>query len=456
MAQTRRLCARLPLSRFVLLFTSPLLLARVRVDAAPSASASAAAPAPASAAPAACVFSTPAGTFDLAPLGAVRADSPQDGGTIWSALFGACADLDASAAEGLCGSAAPSPAPAPALLAEGGACHALGRLAQRSVAPLVANSSGRRRRVGVTVAFGGGDACGGDAVARSVSIDVMCADVARARAVRVAEGGAGRTCAVAATVESRAGCPLECARDAATGAVCGGEGRGVCGIADAAEGGAAKCVCFRGYSGSVCAADAASFMAYLAPSTLFVELAPALLLLALCVFFRCMWQRQSATFVSTQAFRRCADLPCQPLALSLGIPGFDQTARLRMRALAAGSLLIFVLSHTPTPPHQSRAAVSRLSREVVTEPALPCAGLLNGTFSIPEILALEPSDASVRVDVGEERGLRITGTSFCSGMFCYFGGDGNTKLVAEDVLQTSATCPFPAGSFSRKFWFIPE
>jgi hypothetical protein len=103
MAQTRRLCAL-----FVLLFIfSPLLLARLRVDAAPpSASASAAAPAPASATPASCVFSTPAGTFDLAPLGAVRADSPQDGGAGWSALFGACADLDASAAEGLCGSAA--------------------------------------------------------------------------------------------------------------------------------------------------------------------------------------------------------------------------------------------------------------------------------------------------------------------------------------------------------------
>ena len=210
MAQTRRLCARLTLSRFVLLYISPLLLARVRVDAAPpSASASAAAPAPASATPASCAFSTPAGTFDLAPLGAVRADPPQDGGAEWSALFGVCADLDASAAEGLCGGAAPAleSAPAPALLAAGGACHALGRLAQRSVAPLAANSSGRRR-VGVTVAFGGGDACGGDAVARSASIDVVCADVALARAVRVAESGAGRACASRSsfTTASRSSC----------------------------------------------------------------------------------------------------------------------------------------------------------------------------------------------------------------------------------------------------------
>ena len=258
MAQTRRLCARLYL--LVLIFISPVLL--TRVDAAPpSASASAAtalpapASAPASATPAACVFSTPAGTFDLAPLGAVRVDSPQVGGATWSALVGACADLDASAAEGLCGGAAPAFAPSPALLAEGGACHALGRLAQRSVAPLVANSSGRRR-VGVTVAFSGGDACGdacGDgALARSASIDVVCADVARARAVRVAKGGAGLAFAVAASVESRAGCPLECARDAATGAVCGGEGRGSCVAEVSVGGGVARCVCAKGFVGAAC------------------------------------------------------------------------------------------------------------------------------------------------------------------------------------------------------------
>ena len=256
MAQTRRLCARLTLYLFALLFISPLLLARV--DAAPpSASASAATALPASAsastsAPlATCVFSTPAGTFDLAPLGAVHADSPQDGGATWSALFGACADLDASAASGLCGSAAPAPAPAPALLMEGGACHALGRRAQRSVAPLAANSSGSRR-VGVTVAFGGGDACGNGTLARSASIDVVCTDVAHASAVRVAEGGTGRACAVAASVESRAGCPLECARDAATGAVCGGEDRGSCVAGVSVDGGLARCVCAKGFAGAAC------------------------------------------------------------------------------------------------------------------------------------------------------------------------------------------------------------
>ena len=226
----------------------------MRVDAAPpSASASAAAPAPASAPPATCAFSTPAGTFDLAPLGAVRVDSPQDGGATWSALVGACADLGASAAEGLCGGAAPAlaSAPAPALLAAGGTCHALGRLAQRSVAPLAANNSGRRR-VGMTVAFDGGDACGNGTLARSASIDIVCADVAHASAVRVAEGGAARACAVVASVEARAGCPLECARDAATGAVCGGEDRGSCVAGVSVGGGLARCVCAKGFAGAAC------------------------------------------------------------------------------------------------------------------------------------------------------------------------------------------------------------
>ena len=326
-----------------------------------------------------CVFSTPAGTFDLAPLGALRADSPQDGGATWSALFGACADLDASAASGLCGSAAP--APAPALLAESGACYALGRLAQRSVAPLVANSSGRRR-VGVTVAFSGGDACGDGALARSVSINIVCADVARASAVRVAEGAAGRACAIAASVESRAGCPLECARDAATGAVCGGESRGVCSAGAAATGGAAACVCASGFSGSACAADAAFVSGLLAAISsllpqahLIIALAvgAALLLISLGSLLRCRLQRPradsshgaSTTSAPARAGARCCTGRFRDLKAS--ICGTLSSAHFRVcAALALLSLLSVTL---PSVPRKQDAGVRQPSVRLSAEEA---------------------------------------------------------------------------------------
>jgi hypothetical protein len=205
------------------------------------------------AAPSSCSFSTPAGAFDLAPLGAVRTGAQDAAHPGRSYLLSACADVDAAAAAGFCGGGfnAPAPAPAPALQAtDDGTCRVLGRLAQRSVSPLAANDSGSGR-MGVTVAFGGGDACDGE-LARSIVINIMCADVALSRAVLVAES-AERACAYTFSVESRAGCPLACARDAATGAVCGGEGRGECSMG-AAAGGAAACKCKRGHSGPDCAA----------------------------------------------------------------------------------------------------------------------------------------------------------------------------------------------------------
>ena len=289
--------------------------ASANVDAAALSSAlTPAAPAPAATSAPSCVFSTPAGTFDLAPLGFVHAFGSQDDGAAtlsanWSVLFDACADVDAVAAAGLCGSAAPAVTfvRAPALLAAGGACHALGRLAHRRTAPLAANSSGSSGRVGLTVALGGGDSRSSDALERSISIDVVCTDVAQTRASRVAVVAGRSACAYTASVESRAGCPLECARDVTTGAVCGGESRGACSMSTAFVGGAAACACARGHSGPVCVADAASSTALLASRVLqlvstLVPLdshgpaaiaAGLLLLLAMSALMCCRWLRHS-------------------------------------------------------------------------------------------------------------------------------------------------------------------
>lgn len=207
-----------------------------------SLAASAASPAPAPA----CTVSTPAGAFDLAPLGTVRHTTS----TGWTYLFSACADVDARAGvSGACGSVAP----APALQVTGGACHSLGRLVQRSVAPLA-----KVGVVGVTVAFDGGDACG--TLARTISIDIACADVERASKALVVESTT-RACSYTAVVESRAGCPHSCARDPKTSAVCGGKRRGACTAAVA--GGTAACVCVDGYEGPLCepTADTAAAVA---------------------------------------------------------------------------------------------------------------------------------------------------------------------------------------------------
>ncbi len=196
-----------------------------------SLAASAASPVPAPA----CAVSTPAGEFDLASLGTVRYTTSTD----WTYLFNACADVDARAGvSGSCGGVAP----APAVQVTGGACHSLGRLAQRSVAPLA-----KVGVVGVTVAFDGGDACG--TLVRTISIDITCADVERASKAQVAESTT-RACSYNAAVESRAGCPLSCAREPKTGAVCGGKRRGAC--AAAVAGDAAVCVCVDGYEGPIC------------------------------------------------------------------------------------------------------------------------------------------------------------------------------------------------------------
>ena len=164
------------------------------------------------------------------------------------------------------------------------------------------------------------------------------------------------------------------------------------------------------------------------------------------------------------ALNRCAAPPPRVEGLVSDTKGARATEMIRtcfsssfrsstFAALLLLPLCVFVLA--PTHAH-SRAAFTRMAIAAGVEPAPLCANLLNGTYSVPEITAIEPDDASVRVDVGEALGIRITGNNFCVGMLCHFGGDANTMLPALNVTRTTATCPFPAGSFSKKFWFIHE
>jgi hypothetical protein len=95
----------------------------------------------------------------------------------------------------------------------------------------------------VALSFSGGD--GG----RSSVVTVECADVRRPQVVRWVSGAMPGS--YTALVRARAGCALECERDAATGAVCGGEKRGAC-MADGA-GGNAHCKCSGSHAGALCA-----------------------------------------------------------------------------------------------------------------------------------------------------------------------------------------------------------
>ena len=113
----------------------------------------------------------------------------------------------------------------------------LGTLQTRAVAPLAG-------ALGVAVAFSNGD--GG----RRAVLEATCSD-----GPTVVDGvEEARPLEYVLRVQSRAACPIECARDPATGAVCGGRGRGAC--AAGATAAAAACRCAAGHSGPFCAAEA--------------------------------------------------------------------------------------------------------------------------------------------------------------------------------------------------------
>jgi hypothetical protein len=190
---------------------------------------------PARAAPPACVVSAGARSFDLAELGGGGGAPPlghvsREAETrFWTYTFAACGDV--APLPTACAGAAPHSAALQQTISE---CHGLGASATRAVAATA---------TGVALSFSGGD--GG----RSSVVTVECADVARPQVVRWVYGSAPSS--HTALVRARAGCALECERDAATGAVCGGAARGTC-TADGTDG-VPRCVCLPGFAGVACA-----------------------------------------------------------------------------------------------------------------------------------------------------------------------------------------------------------
>ncbi len=274
-----------------------------------------------------CTALTPAGTFDLAPLGTLHALSPSNERTLgWLFAFNVCENVDTSKIAQHCAKKAPAPA---VVAGANPHCRVLGRLSQRSFQQL------EEKRVGVRVTFGDGevtspadgedDACG--VHPRAISIDIMCADVARARA-RLQEN-ATRPCGYLAHVESRAGCPLACSRDPASGAVCGGEGRGVCSMEVA--GAVAACVCASGHSGPACSLDsrvaaaATEFWATSAPLIGVGAASVCALILCLGVWLGCagFLQTPASSGVSTHDFGALriegARLKCGSCTFSLAV-----------------------------------------------------------------------------------------------------------------------------------------
>ena len=99
---------------------------------------------------------------------------------------------------------------------------------------------------GFSLPLTGGDPCGGST--RSVQLLAHCAGSNRSGVLLVDEGCGN--CCTRVHVSTPAACPLECARSAATGLVCGGARRGACSVG--AGGSTATCVCKPGFSGAGC------------------------------------------------------------------------------------------------------------------------------------------------------------------------------------------------------------
>jgi hypothetical protein len=130
-------------------------------------------------------------------------------------------------------------APRAAVLQEaGGPCYSLGIFSSRKVEETFR---------GINVEFSGGDKCSGNGVLRSTKIIVECADVAAPKIVRAGHGTS--LCSYEVLVHARAGCALECGRNA-SGAICGGAAYGSC-LAGGADG-PARCKCNADRRGLAC------------------------------------------------------------------------------------------------------------------------------------------------------------------------------------------------------------
>ena len=112
-------------------------------------------------------------------------------------------------------------------------CISLGTLKSRTVKPLLGI-------LGISISFSGGSN------GRSAVIELECFEGPN----KIHFMADGPTQLYRMRVQSRAGCPLSCTRNSLSGAVCGGNARGICKMAD--DNSSASCFCFSGYFGNQC------------------------------------------------------------------------------------------------------------------------------------------------------------------------------------------------------------
>ena len=186
---------------------------------------------------AACALDAGGALWDLAPLGPLTFVNEHK----WAYHWHACKPLDARKTDAVC-----SLPPSTSIQVSNGHCYALGGSA-------LPNSSALEGTLGLHLDFFGGTPCGATGTRRASRVEVRCSD----GPTRVLSVDEPEQCVYHAIAESRVGCPLQCARDPGSGAVCGGAARGVCG------GEPPACRCAAGHGGALClpggsaAADAA-------------------------------------------------------------------------------------------------------------------------------------------------------------------------------------------------------
>jgi hypothetical protein len=183
-----------------------------------------------------CVVDAGVLSFDLAEIGSISAlnfTSREADSFVYT--FSACGDVPPRSAGAACLSA-----PSSAVLQEaGGPCYGLGTFASRKA---------RATLRGVDIDFTGGDSCGGNVgVLRSTKLIVECADEPMPIVLRAGHGTT--QCSYEVLIHSRAGCALQCKRDA-SGAICGGSAHGICSVES--TNGPAHCECATGWTGVSC------------------------------------------------------------------------------------------------------------------------------------------------------------------------------------------------------------
>ena len=306
-----------------------------------------------------CSISTKLGTFlfDQAPLRALESSNN------WLYVFSICGNVDPlSVNKRFCSNIAPAPVFQKTLLE----CHRLGQYETRKVTLSTAH------QLQITISYTGGDN-GRNAILELTCydgpffVDFIISDRVPLQYVIQARGPAG--------------CPIECARNPASGAVCSGASHGTCSII--ASG--ARCVCMDIFSGSSCS----SFTSQLSPA------------------FSSFYEHQGFMFYFT----------C--ITILFLLPLFRAFINIKSAgprifissAFLFSSFFIFSLSLSPF-------SYYRVVNQVVS------ASLCSSLSPLPRITSIEPS-----VLISEEGGrVVIVGYDFCVGMLCDWSHGLNSRL----------------------------